>query len=556
MANIQIPFTIDGNYQKSSTDYVHLIAGYLELKEANAYLYGHYKLDENPIDYTADAVIDSGTNNVRNPGTAYTLQNRIDTYSGAFSKYSSAYNFNAAYNSAYSYTNRIEIPTLNSLVNSIFSFSAWVTITTNSGMNVLASQCNGTSGENSWAVYWAAGAGNKIILMVEDDTNTIVYKQIGSMSYNELHHVVVNIDNDHHTVDCYVDNVKTTTTGITPIHSTSNPFTIGNHQNHYSDTNEQQWRGIIDDFKIFSWSLSDIDVAALYNSPNPYAKTLSTIEDSYAYTWKNFNTYGAINKITDFQIITGPEHNGSFLFNLTTTAHSNDDWYYWNGSAWAVSSNGNDKTQANTLADIQANIDTFPINNSNELYVKVWLITDGSTYPQLDEINIGVSTSTTESRGIKASINVPYTSSYGMKSTIKAPNIEGYGLKSNIKLPSPNTSSYGLKSAIRVPEVSSYGAKFNLPTQPTEQMESRGIKYEAYASHGAYKNTGMKFFIYSRDTAKRGIKFTVNEIAETARGLKYNIMKLTNVGMRFRIDSAWKYIDKLKSKVFEWIKID
>ena len=636
MANISIPFNNDINYQKSDPSYIKDINGYLELKEAYNLLIAHYKLDENPIDFSANGVKDSGTDS-SHPGTVYSPSSY---YIGSnepghvnVEKYGRSYYFNKNYGD---YTNRIEIPSLNSLVNNgYFAFSCWANIANNNGTNMLASQSYGAIGERAWGIYWYA-TDQKLHLFMEDSSNNLVYYDLGNMTHTSLHHIVVNINNTSHTLECYINNNKTANiTGLETIHSTTRPFTIANISDHNGDTTDRHWRGSIDDFKIWKGNLSAADVNTLYNSPNPYAKTIAPYVPyttyAYAYNKVNFNTYGNILRVNDFQIITGPEHNGSFLFNIAKRSPTTyGEWYYWDGSNWSISSDYNDYTQANTLSDIQNNISTFPFDGTtDEIYVKTWLVTDGNTYPQLDEINIGIESSVIENRGFKFDTYVKKTETrsikagvlqysdigfYGSKFNVKpSPSLKYIPSKFNVKpteetkndylkfnvLPSPETSirgmkynvhlydgsgvygsrfdvamlsgrNYGNKFDVQYNDVvenrgmklnaelktgSMYGMKYNLPPQHVEQRERRGSKFSVFASKSKIRSNALSFFLYRNKDESKGFKFAASKMAETVRGIKYNIMSLTNTGIKFKIEKVWNYVERLKKEAVKWTKI-
>ena len=131
----------------------------------------------------------------------------------------------------------------------------------------------------------------------------------------------------------------------------------------------------IDDFQVFS----DVQHTTNYTPESPseikYADDSPTI----------YKTLGdGIANIAEWPTFTetlGAGNEGSVKYQIS---EDGSNWYYWNGSSW-ISAGVSDY---NTYSEINVNIDEFS-TSANKIYVKAFLISDGSQKIELDLNEVG-----------------------------------------------------------------------------------------------------------------------------------------------------------------------
>jgi len=88
-------------------------------------------------------------------------------------------------------------------------------------------------------------------------------------------------------------------------------------------------------------------------------------------------------KLTGFSDSMGPENEGSVFCQLSPDG---EVWYYYDGSAWTRATT---KDEANSAAEVNDHIEEFATEaGSGTLYIKAFLVSDGSQTVQLDSITM------------------------------------------------------------------------------------------------------------------------------------------------------------------------
>ena len=88
-------------------------------------------------------------------------------------------------------------------------------------------------------------------------------------------------------------------------------------------------------------------------------------------------------KLLGFGETLGPDNEGGIVYQLSPDG---GDWYFHDGSAWIeVSSRG----EANTAEEVDENVDSFAKDaGAGTLYIKAFLVSDGSQPVQLDSVTV------------------------------------------------------------------------------------------------------------------------------------------------------------------------
>ena len=87
-----------------------------------------------------------------------------------------------------------------------------------------------------------------------------------------------------------------------------------------------------------------------------------------------------IASFTGFTALTGPDHQGTIRYQLSTDG---SDWRFWDGLAWSPAGVGDD----NDAATVDANIGDFDSSN-NRIFVRLFLLSDGSQQVEIDRLEI------------------------------------------------------------------------------------------------------------------------------------------------------------------------
>lgn len=134
--------------------------------------------------------------------------------------------------------------------------------------------------------------------------------------------------------------------------------------------------------------IDTLDISIIFPDSNSQSNVDNTIVDYTGQIYPTDNPW--IEGITTFlneelltfvtNIVASGSNEVRFILKKDTT------WYYWTGSAWAIS----DETYAQTssLADIQANLSTFTIVGVNTTWRAYLHSNDGSTTPYFESVSI------------------------------------------------------------------------------------------------------------------------------------------------------------------------
>jgi len=222
----------------------------------------------------------------------------------------------------------------------------------------------------------------KINLGLYANSSNVLQLQTNSI-FNDgnWHHCIITYDGSSLAsgVKFYVDNVLQATTII-------------NNNLSASILNTATFRiaGRMDSAYFFSGKLDEMII---------YDKVLSVSEVSYRYNsgigrenWYNYSDKPTIKPTSSWEVSglsawfgyvesLGAGNEGSIGYQLSNDNGVN--WRYWNGSAWAITTEVN----YNSAAVVGAHISSFPITNGKILF-RAFLISDGTQKVELDTIEI------------------------------------------------------------------------------------------------------------------------------------------------------------------------
>ena len=179
------------------------------------------------------------------------------------------------------------------------------------------------------------------------------------------------------TLKIYVNGVEKNSVSTTYENSTGN-YVIGNNKNLIAGT-----KGLIDEVAIWNMALDAATIAQHAADTDYSPATGATAANTTALSLANITGYTAF-----AETATKPA-NTNIKYQLS---NDNTNWKFWNGTAWATASLTTDYSDA---VAINTNIGSlFAALPGATLYVKAQLNTaDGSVRPELDNINIGYTTS-------------------------------------------------------------------------------------------------------------------------------------------------------------------
>jgi len=131
----------------------------------------------------------------------------------------------------------------------------------------------------------------------------------------------------------------------------------------------------IDDFQVFSTVQHTSNYTPEAIPENPYADDSPTIYKTLGDEVAN------IEEFISFAETLGSENEGLIRYQLSDDGIT---WLYWNGSIWATAG----ATDYNTEAECEANMLSFDAT-ADKIYVKAFLISDGTQKVELDENQAG-----------------------------------------------------------------------------------------------------------------------------------------------------------------------
>jgi len=525
MGTVTIPFTNPGNYWSSKCDFFD---GTVANQEDNVYLLNHWRFNEN-LASTSTALDWCSSDATYNHGTVYGSISRNNN-----SKYDEGYYINDHEN----YLNRVEIDINTFPNNGDFSFFAWIKRSDDSSgaVNVIASQ-SGSSSTKSWAFYQY----NDKLYFLSCNSGTNYFYSVNFPEDTFWHLVGFWLNINTPELKIYVDGNITAFTTIENPDNPSDYFTIGNHPNHFGDTTRRNFRGTIDNPKIYSGELSSTDITNMYNATDQFYKTSNSSAIHRVVNTTNFLTE-AVGKYTSFNVVYGDKNNGTPKFSISTDG---TNFYYWNGSAWTLSTNNSDSSQASTEADIDANISSFDTNDSDELYINTFLETDGNHLTQIDSISLDYGASTTHNNGLQFTINIPQTISKGLQFQALIADTVNKGIQFNMK-PYDTNENRGVEFNIAPYAGQRYTAvQFNVA--PFTEFTHKGVQFKVVESE-TIGNRGVQFRVEDYpETVNKGLQFNLDLYEETVnKGLQFNglLPIIENRGLEFNITGHEETINK------------
>lgn len=206
---------------------------------------------------------------------------------------------------------------------------------------------------NSDATIWAYG-GN------------IVLESTATTQDSNWHHLAVKYDGTELTL--YIDGVEDTSVATTDTMSdTVHPFLLGTQAGStVSGRAPSSFAGLIDEVRISNTARSSFTTTP-YPSTRVAVRPTSAVRLSGIKSWDTFTTTETLN-------------GGAITYRLSDDGGAT--WKYWDGGAWATSSGF---TEANTMADINTNIPTFPVTDDGFLWQAIFL-GNGNQLVTLNEV--------------------------------------------------------------------------------------------------------------------------------------------------------------------------
>ncbi len=137
--------------------------------------------------------------------------------------------------------------------------------------------------------------------------------------------------------------------------------------------------GEMDEVMMVPRALSETEMLGLYNAGA--GRVVGELPDNGPSIVKTLGDGDQqIDSFTGFTALTGPDHQGTIRYQLSTDG---SDWRYWDGAAWSMAGPGED----NDAATVDANIGLFD-TGSNRIFVRLFLLSDGSQQVEIDRLEI------------------------------------------------------------------------------------------------------------------------------------------------------------------------
>lgn len=361
MPNFITPFTTPENYTYDISK-IEVINGLAKLKENLSNVYARWHLNQ-----TSGANVPDSSGNNRDGAT-------INDPSWVSGKLNNAIQLNGTNQ----YINCGNIAGFDSDNN--FSLECWAQWDSLASMALISKMQSGglQRGYLSFvfegSVYFLLRTSAASYMMLSTNNDTF--------NNNAFHHVIITYDGSSLAsgVNIYVDSINQTLNVVSD--NLNNSITNSIDCEIGSRDGVDYFEGIIDEVLIYDAVLIQEEVDYKYNAGSGH-------EDEKHYTDKPtiFKTAGdtdsPILNFTNFVVSKG-EYEGSLTYQLSDNGIN---WLYWNGSIWA--SAGVDDYNSEATANI--NILTFTTFNE-KIYVKSFLISDGTQHVEVDEIQIGYTT--------------------------------------------------------------------------------------------------------------------------------------------------------------------
>ncbi len=356
MPNKIYPFTTPSNYIYDDTK-IEVVDGKAKLKsQVSPNVYAHYHLNE----ATGATIIDSSVN-----GRNGTPVNSPVSVAGKL-------NNCLSFNGSNQYVNCGDIAHFER--TQPFSIEMWIRYTSTATEGVMGNLLLSGTGRG-WQFYTTSGK--------------LGFQLRGGSTGNAISitiSVIINDDNWHHVIftyngsslasgiKCYVDGVSKFITIIKNSLSasivSSQPLSLGQVNGLYTASS-------IDEAVIYGKELTQVEVTQRYNSGNGTETPLSAGYPSDKPTIKPTTSWEQ-NGLSQFTAFVETLGEGNIGYQLSDDNEVN--WRYWNGSAWAVTSD-----QYNDVSTIHTNIGSFPVTNEKIMF-RAFLISDGEQQVELDTL--------------------------------------------------------------------------------------------------------------------------------------------------------------------------
>lgn len=203
--------------------------------------------------------------------------------------------------------------------------------------------------QNADAAIWSTG------------NNALAQSSTNNFDTN-WHHIAATYDGS--AMKIYIDGVEdSSTTASVTIPDSTNRLLIGTgYSGRESSRGIATLQGSLDELRISNTARTSFNTT-------PYSNAEQTVSNATAAFTQDIASY------SDFAATEDVSSGGTIKYRISDNNGTN--WKYWNGSQWATS---NSTSDANTEADINDNIDTFPVTS---LGIKWQAIMQGNGNQQL-----------------------------------------------------------------------------------------------------------------------------------------------------------------------------
>ncbi len=279
----------------------------------------------------------------------------------------------------------ISIPNNASLQNTSFSIDMWMQTSDANSLQVFAGKADGSNG---YAIAYhgnnAPGNFGMYAMVQTGGVEKDAFSTLGALSINTWYHIVGTYDGT--TIKLYRNGVLDSSTSVSNALGTSaSILTIGRHA-----PTPYYVSGKIDEVRISNSARSADWIKFEYYNQKDAAGQLSygsqsTLGGYFDYTAANV-TAQSYNTVSAFSATTS----GTGLVKFQVSPNSGTTWYWWNGSAWAATTNGS--WEANTAADVNTHFADGSFNSlgtaPKTFKWRSFFTSDGSQQPILSGISL------------------------------------------------------------------------------------------------------------------------------------------------------------------------
>ena len=361
MANFLTPFTNSPDYTLSDPNKVEVDSGLGKLKQGTLFenLLLYWKAEESLWDGTPNEVVDSSGQG-----------NNGQSYNGAVTSSGGKIGRRGVYDGVLSYVACPHNASFNFGITGDFTLAMWVRTSVIKNHRYVG-RYNSTA-TNGYYGFFDTGGTVKFFGYMPVDSGVDIR--------DGLWHLVIGIRDQNGTrMRIFIDNVLRNFAIVTAISvDTTAKFAVGRWGDYHSAGD--YFEGDMDDVYLWGEALSSDKRDDLWFSGA--GKVLGYFTDKPT-IYKTAGDSGIIQAWTNFVVTQGVVE-GSLAYQLSEDGAA---WKYWDGGAWVAAG----AFDYNAEATVNTNILIFSVA-AQKIYVKSFLISDGTQRVEIDEIQIGYST--------------------------------------------------------------------------------------------------------------------------------------------------------------------